>query len=74
MEIAFRMIFFPTDDIDSQSESDFKELKHIKLQKTRLQPVLVINRALSCVGIAFILGLSRPFLSYLTIYSHSSLH
>lgn len=28
------MIFFSADDIESQSESDFKKLKHLKLQKT----------------------------------------
>lgn len=46
---------FQNDDIESQSKSDFKGLKHLKLQKTNLQPVLVINRA-------FMLGLSGPFL------------
>lgn len=48
--IAFRMM-----TLKANQNLTLKGLEHLKLQKTNLQPVLVINRA-------FMLGLSGPFL------------
>jgi len=55
-------------NIDSQSESCFKELERLKRQTTKLQLVLRINSTILCVGvdtniviiIVNILGVNRP--------------